>query len=254
MTFEQIRVERDGDSGGIATITLNRPDKLNAYTVQMGVELVDAFRALRDDPQVRAIILTGAGRGFCAGVDLEALSAMQSGAAGTGPKLGEEEFVRGFPAELLAFPKPVIAAINGAAIGVGVTMVLPCDLRVAADTAKLGLTFAKLGILPGLGSTHLLPRIVGLARAEELVLTARVIQAPEAYEMGLVNRVVAADELLATAREWAASMAACDPDALAFAKRALQRGASSSMEEAMAHEQEASAALREARAKRRDAP
>jgi 2-(1,2-epoxy-1,2-dihydrophenyl)acetyl-CoA isomerase len=251
MTFEQIQVERDGGDAGVATITLNRPDKLNAYTVRMGVELVDAFRSLRDDPQVRSIILTGAGRGFCAGVDLEALGAMQSGAPSSGPKLGEEEFVRGFAAELLAFPKPVIAAINGAAIGVGVTMVLPCDLRVAADTAKLGLTFAKLGILPGLGSTHLLPRIVGLARAQELVLTARVIQAPEACAIGLVNRVVPGDELLATAREWATSMAACDPDALTFAKRAIQRGATSSMEEAMAHEQQASAELREARAKRR---
>jgi 2-(1,2-epoxy-1,2-dihydrophenyl)acetyl-CoA isomerase len=248
---EQIRIERDGD---VATITLNRPDKLNAYTARMGVELVDAFRALRDEDAVRAVILTGAGRGFCAGVDLEALSAMGSEGDAQGPKLGEEEFVRGFPAELLAFPKPVIAAINGAAIGVGVTMALPCDLRIAAEGAKLGLTFTKLGILPGLGSTHLLPRIVGLAKAQELVLTARVILAPEALSIGLVNRVVAADALQGTARELAASMTACDPDALAFAKRAIQHGAHATMEEAMAHEQAASAALREARAKRKGTP
>jgi enoyl-CoA hydratase/carnithine racemase len=235
----------------VGTLTLNRPDKLNAYTVEMGEALVAGFRSLAAEDAVRAIVLTGAGRGFCAGVDLEALSAMQAGAESKGPRLGEEEFVRGFAKELLELPKPVIAAINGAAIGVGVTMALPCDVRIAADTAKLGVPFAKLGILPGLGSTHLLPRIVGLAKAQELVLTARTILADEALEIGLVNRVVPADALLATAREMAQTMAACDPDALAFAKRAIQHGAASDMEAAMAHEQAANAALREARAKRK---
>jgi len=246
--YQTISLERDD---GVALLTLNRPEKLNAYTPQMGEDLVHAFRALRDEPEVRSLILTGAGRGFCAGVDLEALAAMQSGAApGPGPRLGEETFVRGFALELLEYPKPVIAAINGAAIGVGVTMVLPCDVRIAADTAKLGLTFAKLGILPGLGSTHLLPRIVGLAKAQELVLSARVIPAREAGEIGLVNRVVAPEQLLPVARALAAEMARCDPDALALAKRALQRGAVSDMADALAHEQAASTALRELRAKR----
>jgi enoyl-CoA hydratase/carnithine racemase len=243
-----ILVER---KDGVATLTLNRPEKLNAYTVQMGLELVDAFRGARDDAAVRSVILTGAGRGFCAGVDLEALKNMQAGGdAGGRPRLGEEEFVRSFPLELLEYPKPVICAINGAAIGVGVTMALPCDVRIAADTAKLGVTFTKLGILPGLGSTHLLPRIVGLAKAQELVLTARMIRAEEAKEIGLVNQVVPSDGLLDAAREMAAAMAECDPDALAFAKRALQHGASATMAEAMAHEQAASQALREARARR----
>ena len=238
-------------SGAVATLTLNRPEKRNAYTPEMGEALVAAFRALRDEDTVRAVILTGAGRGFCAGVDLEALSAMQAGkVSGTGPKLGEEEFVNAFPLELLEYPKPVIAAIHGAAIGVGVTMTLPCDLRIAGESAKLGLTFAKLGILPGLGSTHLLPRIVGLARAQELVLTARVIQAAEALQIGLVNRVVPDASLLETAREVGDAMAECDPIALRFAKRALQHGAVSGMAEAMAHEKAASAALREARAER----
>ena len=237
---------------GVATLTLNRPDKLNAYTPQMGEEIVAAFRSVRDDPQVRCVILTGAGRGFCAGVDLEALAAFRAGKdTGKGPRLGEEDFVRSFPKELLEYPKPVIAAINGAAIGVGVTMVLPCDVRIAADTAKLGLTFTKLGILPGLGSTHLLPKIVGLAAAQELVLSARVIRAPEAKEIGLVSRVVAADELADTARALALEMAACDPDALAFAKRALQHGASATMDEAMAHEQAAGKALLEIQARRK---
>jgi 2-(1,2-epoxy-1,2-dihydrophenyl)acetyl-CoA isomerase len=235
----------------IATITLNRPEKRNAYVPQMGDDIVAAFRAAQGDADVRAVILTGAGQGFCAGVDLDALKAMQAGqGSGSGPKLGEEEFVRSFPLELLAYPKPVIAAVNGAAIGVGVTMILPCDIRIASERAKLGVPFTKLGILPGLGSTHLLPRIVGLGRAQELVLTSRVIEAPEAFEMGLVSRVVAADALLAAAREIAALLVACDPDALTVAKKTLHAGADADMAQAMANERAANAELRELKAKR----
>ena len=227
---------------GIATITLNRPEKLNAYTVRMGEELVDAFGRARDEAAVRVILLTGAGRAFCAGVDLDALKAPAGG--GQGPRLGEEAFVRTFPPELLRLPKPVIAAIHGAAIGVGVTMTLPCDVRLAAAGAKLGVTFTKLGLLPGLGSTHLLPRLVGRARALELVLTARVIEAEEAARIGLVNRVVFGDGLLKEAREMAAAMAEKDPAVLAAAKALLGRGETASMEEAMRFEAEQSAALR----------
>jgi enoyl-CoA hydratase/carnithine racemase len=235
----------------IATVTLNRPEKRNAYTPQMGEEVVAAFRAAREDAAVRAVILTGAGQGFCAGVDLDALKASQAGqGTGKGPRLGEEAFVRSFPHELLGYPKPVIAAINGAAIGVGVTMVLPCDIRIASERAKLGLTFTKLGILPGLGSTHLLPRIVGLGRAQELVLTARIIEAPEALAVGLVSRVVPGEQLLATAREIAALTIACDPDALAVAKSALHAGADLDMAAAMENERAASAELRDLKAKR----
>ena len=235
-------------SEGIATITLNRPDKLNAYTTEMGGEIVAAFARIREDDAVRVVILTGAGRGFCAGVDLEHLKAHQAGRnASQGPKLGEEDFLRKFPLELVAFPKPVIVAINGPAIGVGVTMSLPCDIRIAADTAKLGLTFAKLGLLPGLGSTHLLPRLVGMAKALELVLTARVISATEAAEIGLVNKVVAADSLMKEAREMAGMMAGCPPAVLAAAKAALHYGAAATMEAAMRNEEKASAKLRKAR-------
>lgn len=230
---------------GVATITLHRPEKLNAYTLAMGDEVVAAFARCRNDAAVRAVVWTGEGRAFCAGVDLEQLKAHQAGTLpASGPKLGEEEFLRKLPLELVAFPKPVIAAINGPAIGVGVTMVLPCDLRVAAESAKLGLTFAKLGLLPGLGSTHLLPRLVGMAKALELVLTARVITAFEAAEIGLVNKVVANDDLLPTAHEWARAMAQHRPEVLAAAKAALHFGASASMQDAMRNEQNASAALR----------
>jgi len=244
MSFESIRYAVEE---GIATITLHRPEKLNAYTAAMGEEVCAAFDAARDDAAVRAVILTGSGRGFCAGVDLEHLKAHREGrsaGAGGGPRLGEERFLKSLPLELVSWPKPVIAAVNGPAIGVGVTMILPCDVRLAAEGAKLGLTFAKLGILPGLGSTHLLPRLVGMGHALELVLSARVIPAREAAEIGLVNRVVPADSLLAEARALGRAMAECPPAALAAAKRALHFGAGVSLEEAMRNEEAQSARLR----------
>ena len=244
MDYQNILYEVDG---GIATITLDRPAKLNAYTTEMGDEVVEAFAVARDDASVRAVILTGAGRAFCAGVDLDHLKAhLAGGNASAKAKLGEEDFLRKLPLDLVAFPKPVIAAVNGPAIGVGVTMMLPCDVRIAAEGAKFGVTFAKLGLLPGLGSTHLLPKLIGLPMALELVLTARVILAPEAAAIGLVNRVVPGESLLPEARAMAAMMAACKPEVLAAAKAALHFGADATMAEAMRNEQQASASLRNA--------
>lgn len=236
-------------SEAVATITLNRPDKLNAYIPAMGGEVVQAFTAARGDDGVRVIVLTGAGRGFCAGVDLEHLkeSFADTQPVSDGPRLGEEDFLRKLPLDLLECEKPVIAAINGHAIGVGITMALPCDLRVAAAGAKIGLTFAKLGILPGLGATHLLPRLVGMAKAQELVLTARVILAEEALEIGLVNKVVPGESLMKEVRELAQQIAAHDPEVVARAKQSLHAGASTSMADAMKNEQRMSAELREMR-------
>lgn len=219
----------------IATITLNRPDVLNAYTPDMGDEIVAAFRAAEKDNNVRAVILTGAGeRGFCAGADRIYLQ--QPIPPGT-RLIGEEELIKSFALELAHFPKPTIAALNGHAVGIGMTMILPLDMRVAADHAKLALNFSKLGILLGLGSTHLLPKIVGLHKAQELVMTARTITAQEAAAIGLVNHVVPGDQLLAKARELALQCAECDPATLKFAKRALHYGASVSLQEAIANEQ-----------------
>jgi 2-(1,2-epoxy-1,2-dihydrophenyl)acetyl-CoA isomerase len=233
---------------GIGTITLNRPERLNAYTPSMGEEVTEVLRGWREYAAVRAVILTGAGRGFCAGVDLEHLKAHQAGEnASKGPRLGEEDFLRKLPLELVAYPKPLIAAVNGAAIGVGVTMILPFDVRIASEEAKLGLAFVKLGILPGLGSTHLLPRLVGRAKALELVLSARTIPAREALAIGLVNAVVPGEKLLGAARELAAAIAAHRPEVVAAAKAALGFGAEHGMEESMRNEERASAALREKR-------
>jgi enoyl-CoA hydratase/carnithine racemase len=239
--YEHVKYEVED---AIATVTLNRPDKLNAYIPAMGDEVVDAFATARDDETVRVVILTGAGRAFCAGVDLDFLKAQMAAPNPSGLRLGEEAFVRQWPLDVLEYPKPVIAAINGAAVGVGVTMTLPCDVRLAAEDAKLGLTFAKLGMLPGLGSTHLLPSLVGLSRALDLVLAARTVTAQDAATMGLVQDVVAAADLQAAARAKAAAMAQCRPEVLAAAKRALRFGAASSMEEAMRNEREQSGAIR----------
>ena len=241
MAFEHILYDV---ADGVATITLNRPEKLNAYIPEMGDEIVRAFERARDDDAVGAVVVTGAGKGFCAGVDLERLAESRAAAEKAGTKLGEEAFILTFPEELYEFPKPTIAAVNGAAIGVGITFILPFDVRIAAAGVKMGVTFTKLGMLPGLGSTHLLPRIVGPVKAAELVLTARVILSEEAAEIGLVNRVVDGGELLATAHALAAELATRDRAVMAAAKRALHHGAHVPLGEAMKNEQRESAALR----------
>lgn len=234
--------------GHVALLVLNRPERRNAYTVAMGEALTEAFRRLADEEGVRAVVLTGAGQGFCAGVDLDALRAQQAGEdAGPGPRLGEEAFLREMPAELARYPKPLVAAVNGAAVGVGVTMILPFDVRLAAEGAKLALPFLRLGILPGLGSTHLLPRIVGRGRALELVLSGRSVPAEEAAAMGLVNRVVPAERLLDEAIALAEAMGEADPEVVAAAKEALAFGAEVSLETAMRNEDDASAMLRRLR-------
>ncbi|MBW2699080.1 MAG: enoyl-CoA hydratase/isomerase family protein, partial [Deltaproteobacteria bacterium] len=228
----------------IATIAFNRPDKLNAYTPEMGEEVVAAFERARDDEQARVVILTGEGRAFCAGIDLDYFKAHMAGKnPGKGPKLGEEAFVRSWPLELVEYPKPVIAAINGNAYGVGVTMTLGCDVRIAARSAVLGLNFAKLGVLPGLGSTHHLPRLVGLGKANELVLSAAKLSAQQAHEVGLVERVVDDDALIGEARALAAAMAEVRPEVLAAAKKALRHGAEAPLADAIREEQRLSAEL-----------
>jgi len=237
--YTQLRVETDS---GVATLTLHRPDKLNAFTATMGDELLDAFRRARDDAAVRVIVLAGSGRAFCAGVDLEAL---RDEAERT--RIAKSEFIARFPLEVAECPKPTLCAMHGAAIGVGVTMALPFDLRIAASNATLGLTFAKLGILPGLGSAHLLPRLVGRARALDLVLSARVVAAEEALEIGLVQRVAAPEALDASVRELAATLAGYDPDVLAHAKRMLEFGGHATLAETLENDPRVNASLQAAR-------
>jgi enoyl-CoA hydratase/carnithine racemase len=186
--------------GSVATITLNRPDKLNAFTTTMQHELVAAFDQTDSDDSVRAVIITGAGRGFCAGADLS------GGPVPADPD--QSDLIAGAPRDgggvvslrIAASLKPTIAAVNGAAVGVGVTMTLPMDIRIAAESARFALPFARRGIVPEAASSWFLPRVVGISQAMEWAMTGRLFGAHEALAGGLVSRVVPDDELLATAR------------------------------------------------------
>ncbi len=194
----------------IATVTLNRPDKLNAYTAIMGGELEDAFLAANDDDDVRVIIVTGAGRGFCAGADIsgganafDTKSGNTAMFAGASPRRSSGA---GFVGAIYNCRKPSIAAINGPAVGVGITLALPMDIRIASSEAKIGFIFARRGLVPEAGSAWFLPRLVGLDQALRWCLSGRVFGADEAKEGGLVSEVVAPDQLLARARAIAAEI------------------------------------------------
>ena len=196
MDFEQITTEV---ADSVLTITLNRPERLNAWTAQMGFELRAAFDQADADDEVRAIIVTGTGRGFCAGADLasggDTFDYRKRESIGPPRDNGGELTLRIFECE-----KPVIAAINGPAVGVGATMTLPMDVRLAADDARMGFVFARRGIIPEACSSWFLPRVVGISRAMEWVATGRVFSAQEALEGGLVRSLHPKDELLDVAR------------------------------------------------------
>ncbi len=206
MSYEQIRYDVDA---GVATITLNRPEKLNAFTAKMLHELIDAFDHTDTDDAVRVVIVTGAGRAFCAGADLSGGSGAFDHAHGKKPLAIEEHRDGGGILTLRIFEskKPVIAAINGPAVGVGITMTLPMDVRIAATGAKIGFVFARRGIVPEACSSWFLPRIVGISRAAEWVYTGRVFDAEEAHAAGLVTKLVAPDAVVATARVLAREIA-----------------------------------------------
>src|SRR6201997_569742 len=201
MEFEQIISEL---SEGILTLTLNRPERLNAWTGRMGSELIEAFDRADADDEVRAVVVTGRGRGFCAGADLAAggdtFNADRRQRRGAEPSDGAPRDGGGrVSLRVAASLKPVIAAINGPAVGVGVTMTLPMDVRLAADTAKFGFVFSRRGLVMEAASSWFLPRVVGISQALEWVATGRVFDAAEALRGGLVARTYPADELLPAA-------------------------------------------------------
>lgn len=175
----------------VATITLDRPERLNAYTVEMGIELYGALHACDQDDEVRAIVVTGAGRAFCAGADLEA-----GGATFARERAWQAARELEHKTSPWVLKTPVIAAINGPAVGIGATLPLQWDIRLASDRAKIGFVFVRRGICPEAGSTWILPRLVGSARAAELLLTGRILSADEALAYGLVSRVVPHEELM----------------------------------------------------------
>ncbi|HMG43358.1 MAG TPA: enoyl-CoA hydratase-related protein [Acidimicrobiales bacterium] len=204
MTYEQIAYEVDG---GIATVTLDRPDRMNAFTVTMAAELLDVFDRIDADDEVRVVVVTGRGRAFCAGADLadgaEALDMSKSPAG-----VDRERDLGGIVAlRIFACLKPVIGALNGSAAGVGITLTLPMDVRVLADHAKVAFGFTGRGIVPDAASSWFLPRIVGLPTALEWCLTARTLTADEALAGGVVRSVHPADEVLPVAQRLATEMA-----------------------------------------------
>jgi 2-(1,2-epoxy-1,2-dihydrophenyl)acetyl-CoA isomerase len=201
-------------AAGIGTVTLNRPHKLNAFDRHMCGELIDALRAVAADRTVRVMILTGAGRAFSAGADLNVL-------AEDGPALVAAG--KALALLLRGAPQPVIAAVNGAAAGGGANLALACDYRIAADTAAIGQVFARLGLGPDWGGSYFLPRLVGPSRALELLWSARMVPAPEAQALGLFDRLVPVERLAAEARALAAVWAGFPALALQRAKEAIYR-------------------------------
>jgi enoyl-CoA hydratase/carnithine racemase len=220
--YEQIRTELNDR---VLTITLDRPDRLNAWTAQMAAELISAFDRADADDEVRAVVVTGAGRAFCAGADLAARGGdtfdwRERHQDGQPPRDNGGIFTL----RVFECTKPVIAAINGPAVGVGATMTLPMDARLAAQDARIGFVFARRGIVPEACSSWFLPRVVGISRAMEWVATGRVFGAPEALEAGLVRSLHPAGELLEAAHALAREVAEhTAPVSVALARRMMWR-------------------------------
>ena len=215
MDYEEIRYEvRDG----VACITLNRPERRNAWTPRMDREKFDAVTRANDDPAVGAIVMTGAGRGFCAGADMAGFDSQLEG--------GEGQAVAGDWVALVRASKPMVAAVNGAAVGVGLTMILPFDVIVASEEARFGMFFVRMGIVPELASTHFLVQRMGFGRASEMTLSGRLYGGAEAHATGLADHCVPPEELLPKAFEVAQSMGAHPPPQLRWIKELLTRNGS----------------------------
>jgi enoyl-CoA hydratase len=224
-------LERDDD---VVTITFNDPDRRNAMSQAMGEAFAARVVELADDESLRAVVLTGSGRAFSAGGDLDMIEARaREGAADPlGAHSGIRDHMRAFYGLFLSLrdlPCPTLAAVNGAAVGAGLCVALACDVRVASTQARLGLNFTALGLQPGMGATWTLPRLVGPAHAAELLYSSRILSGAEAAAIGLVNRAVAPEEVLPATRAMAASFAANGPMAVRGVKQSLARSAAASL-------------------------
>jgi 2-(1,2-epoxy-1,2-dihydrophenyl)acetyl-CoA isomerase len=218
---------------GIATATMNTPENYNAMTAQMGADLATVLEDANGDPDVRVLVLTGAGKAFCAGGetknDLPSMSRDPYFLARRSPRAGGP---RSFVHQLQGFEKPTIAALNGVAAGGGFSLALACDLRIASDRARLSQVFIRRGLAPDTGSSYLLPRLVGIAKALELTFTGDILDAQTALEIGLVNHVVPHDELVDATNQLAAKIASGPPIAMRLAKRLIYHGATSDLDAA----------------------
>jgi enoyl-CoA hydratase/carnithine racemase len=231
---DELRYEKDGP---VATLTLNRPDRLNAITGPMLAAFSEALVDAGSDPAVRVVVVTGAGKGFCSGLDLKEAATGQGigGSAGAGALVQPFDLRSAPPVVLHQLDKPTICALNGAAAGYGMDLALGCDIRIAADTAKLAPAFARRGVLPESGGTWLLPRLVGWAKAAEIAFTGRNLPADECLTLGLVNRVVPAELLAKEVRALAEEIAANAPLAVQATKRMMRMGLEESFEANVHH-------------------
>jgi enoyl-CoA hydratase/carnithine racemase len=221
---------------GIATLTLNRPERLNALGGTLRDDLHDAITRSAADPDVRVLIITGSGKGFCAGGDVKAMNEAKESQR---ERPLAEKIAPGRDRTLLAMreaPQPIIAAVNGAAAGAGMNLALGCDIRLASTAAKFSQAFVKRGLHPDWGGTYFLPRIVGMAKACELIFTGAVIDAAEALRLGIVSQVLPPEELLPAAQALARAIAAGPPIAIRLAKRGLYRNAESDLRTALEYE------------------
>jgi 2-(1,2-epoxy-1,2-dihydrophenyl)acetyl-CoA isomerase len=231
-SFRTILLER---TEGVAVLTLNQPDKRNLMTEQMFTELLSALRIVAEDESIRVFVLTAAGDIFCGGVDLREhfLQPLEKARKGELNMALDRSFSEvGIPA-LLLIKKPTIAAVNGAAVGLGFTLCLPFDLRIASEKARIILPFLRVGIAPEFGSTYYLTRLIGVSRALDLLYTGRSVGAEEALGMGLVNRVVPAERLLEETLRLAASIAKGPPIATRFTRDLIYHGSRSDLESAL---------------------
>lgn len=232
-TYETITYEK---SEGIAIIALNRPDVLNAINGKLGRELLDSLREAERDSEVRCVVLTGKGRAFCAGEDIQDLRGDYE--RGVNPKLGQRLLYKYNPIirKIRRMEKPVIAAVNGVAAGAGAGIAYSCDLRVASDTAKFIQAFIRVGLAPDSGTSYFLPRLVGFSKAMQLSLTGEELSSQDAERFGVVLRVVPSDKLVATAKEIAVKLAAGPTKAIGLTKRALNKSISSDLEAVLEYE------------------
>ena len=212
----------------IATLTVNRPDKLNALNDATIAELGQAIDQIRVDDSIGGVIITGAGRAFVAGADISELSSQTPVLAKARARSGQDVFRR-----IETCPKPVIAAVNGFALGGGCELAMACHMRIASDAAKFGQPESKLGLLPGYGGSQRLPRLVGKGRAVQLLITGEMIDAAEAYRIGLVNKVTTTNDLMTTAKEMMRLILANGPLAVALCIEAIDRGLEMSLEEGL---------------------
>jgi 2-(1,2-epoxy-1,2-dihydrophenyl)acetyl-CoA isomerase len=226
-------------SDGAATITLNRPEKLNAFAGDMRERLRAALEAVAARPGVRALVLTGAGRAFCAGGDVHAMAALASRGAGFEEVLPLLEAGRRVIERLAALPIPTLAAVNGPAAGAGMNLALACDLRIASDQASFGATFVRIGLHPDWGGSYFLPRLVGEAKAKELCWLGDVVDAAEAHRIGLVERLVPHERLMDEARSLARRLAAAPATSVRRLKRTLSASRARTLAECLEAEIEA---------------